>query len=412
MTDSILQGAVAAPAKPAARWGVLFVAWFSFLLTFVDRLAWGNVAIEVGHGLSLPLAALGVFVTAFYVGYVVSNAIGGVACDRLGPRATLTVTLVALAASTFLFSFTSSVAWGLAAQAVMGLSAGANPTACVKLMMMWFGKLERGRAMGLLTSATSLGVVVANATVPTLTALFGWQGVYRVLGLVTLSGAVLAWVVLGRRPPALEDGPKAGAETSIRDLVANRNLLLLAAAGFGAMWGTWGFAFWANALMIRGYHVSAVEAGAIVSMFGIGAVFAKPLIGLLSDWLGGDRKKPLVIGCFLGFSVVLILFGHADSIVLFRWLAPFLGVFAFVYTPLMFALIGEAAGVARAGAATGFTNAIWQIGSVIVPSVVGLLYQASGSFSIAFLALAVGPFLAAVCMLFVTETRAAPHPPA
>jgi nitrate/nitrite transporter NarK len=71
----------------------------------------------------------------------------------------------------------------------------------------------------------------------------------------------------------------------------------------------------------------------------------------------------------------------------------------------MAALVGEAAGVAHSGAATGLTNAIWQLGSVVVPSVIGLLYQTTDSFTVAFAALAVGPVLAALCMLGSHEPR-------
>ena len=56
------------------RWVILFIAWIAFLLSFIDRLAWANVAVTASESLGFTVAALGVFVTAFYVGYVASNA--------------------------------------------------------------------------------------------------------------------------------------------------------------------------------------------------------------------------------------------------------------------------------------------------------------------------------------------------
>ena len=61
------------------RWVVLLVAWLSFLISFIDRLTWANVAVSAGSSLGMSVAELGVFVTAFYVGYVICNALGGVA---------------------------------------------------------------------------------------------------------------------------------------------------------------------------------------------------------------------------------------------------------------------------------------------------------------------------------------------
>jgi nitrate/nitrite transporter NarK len=86
--------------------------------------------------------------------------------------------------------------------------------------------------------------------------------------------------------------------------------------------------------------------------------------------------------------------------------APFLGITAFLYTPLMATGVTQQAGVGLAGSATGLTSALWQLGSTIVPMAVGIIFQATHSFNVAFVVLAVGPALAAVSMLFVQEGQA------
>jgi ACS family glucarate transporter-like MFS transporter len=57
------------------------------------------------------------------------------------------------------------------------------------------------------------------------------------------------------------------------------------------------------------------------------------------------------------------------------------------------------------GTASGFANAIWQLGSVCVPVVVGAVYAATGSFNAAFLTLAAGPLVGLLFMLGVRESR-------
>jgi MFS transporter, ACS family, glucarate transporter len=61
-----------------------------------------------------------------------------------------------------------------------------------------------------------------------------------------------------------------------------------------------------------------------------------------------------------------------------------------------------------AGSAAGAANAFWQIASTIVPTVVGGVFAASGSFFWAFATLAAGPLLGMVCMLGVREQPASP----
>jgi sugar phosphate permease len=382
------------------RWIILLIAWISFLISFVDRLAWGNVAISVGQSLGMPVAALGIFVTTFYIGYVIANFIGGFSSDWLGPRVVLAGAIIPLGVFTLLFGFTTSITMGLVVQALMGFAAGADYSACVKLITAWFDKRNRGFAMGLFLTASSLGVVVTNAVVPTILQTISWHAVYQILGSVTILIGISSYVLLRDKP---SDEPVViTTKPDLAILLRNRDLVFLALAGFGAFWGTWGFAFWANALMIRGHGLSPVSAGFIVALVGAGAIAGKPIVGLLSDWFGGVRKIPIII-CLVAFGAMLLLFGMLSTELEFRVAAPILGVAAFVYSPLMGAMVAETVGVQRAGSATGVTAAFWQLGSVVVPVVVGLAFQATNSFYMAFVTLAAGPLLGALCMVFVEE---------
>lgn len=373
-------------------------------MSFVDRLAWANVAVQVGGSLGMQVASLGEFVTAFYIGYVASNALGGIAIDWIGPRRILGFSLIPLGAATFCFGYTDSVVKGLALQFVMGIAAGADFSACVKLIATWFGIRNRGFAMGLLTTASSVAVVATNASVPTLAKALGWSGVYQSLGTVTLVIGVLCFLLVRDNTGTTRIADRNGAQPQIAALFRNRDLILLAIVGFGSLWGTWGFAFWANALMIKGYGLSAVRAGFITATFGIGAIVSKPLIGLLSDFLGGRRKALLVI-CFATFTIMLLVFGTLKTELAFLIAAPILGVSAFVYTPLVAAMVAELVGPALVGSAYGISNAFWQLGTVLVPLVVGQVFQQTGSFYAAFVALAAGPFVATLAMTRVNEAR-------
>jgi nitrate/nitrite transporter NarK len=254
--------------------------------------------------------------------------------------------------------------------------------------------------MGILLIASSLGVTATNAVVPAMAAAFGWQGVYRVLGIATVAVGAIALASLRDRPAGM--APTVVAHVPMRSLVGNRNLVLLALVGFAAFWGTWGFTFWANALMIKGRGFSAIEAGAVVSLVGIAAILGKPLIGLLSDWLGG-RCKWLTFASFVLFAAMLIVFGTLTERGAFEVAAPLLGLGAFLYSPLLAAMVAQTSGPVLAGSAAGVLAGFWQLGSVIVPLVVGLVFQLTGSFLAAFATLAAGPALAAVGILFVTE---------
>ena len=400
--------AVSYAERPAYRWAILAVSFLVLFTSFALRLAWGNAALPVAHGLGIAPALIGTFVTAFYVGYVASNAVGGFLVDRFGPHRVIAAALVPLALATAAFGFIHGPEQGLAVQFLMGISAGVNYSATTKITSAWFAVLESGLAFGILNVPSSLAVVVANAVFPHVIAAEGWRTLYYALGAFAAVIAVLSALVLRDAP-----GPRAAAANkggtfiqTIREIFSNRSMVWLALAGFGALWGTWGFAFWANALMIRGRGFSPVEAGSIMAVFGLGAMISKPLIGWVSDGIGG-RRKPLILLCFAGFVVMLLGFGFLSSPVMFFLAAPLLGVTAFAYSPLTNALLPEIMGTRSVGAAAGLTNAFWQCGSVIVPTVVGLVFAATASYFAAFATLAAGPLFGLFCMSFVREGRKA-----
>jgi sugar phosphate permease len=386
----------------AYRWIILLLAWASFLLSYIDRLAWGNIAVPASHSLGLSIAALGSFLTAFNIGYVAANILGGLGSDWFGGRATLATVLILLGLFTFLFSFTNSIILGFIFQILMGLAAGADYAACTRLIMSWFPLRDRGKAMGLFMTASSLGVTLTNVIVPSLLKAFTWGTVYQILGCVTLILGIASFLLLRDGPILVQKESKQ--KPDIAQLLRNRDLLFLALAGFGALWGTWGYAFWANALMVTRYHISLAQAGFIVALFGIGAVICKPLVGLLSDWLGGMRKIPIII-TLAAFVVMLLLFGSLSSVTAFIIAAPFLGIAAFVYSPLMNTMVPEVSGPTVVGSSAGITNAFWHLGSIIVPIVIGVVFQSTHSFYAAFVALAAGPLLGALCMLPVRERK-------
>lgn len=385
------------------RWLVLLAAWSAFLATLVCRLAWASVALPVSQSLGLTLAALGGVVSAFYAGYVASNALSGFFVDRFGARRMLGVTLVPLGLLTLCFGSVRTLPQAVALQILMGFAAGVGYAACIKLISCWFGPRERGRATGLFMTAASAAVMLTNLLVPTLLPRLQWNGVYQVLGTATTALGLLVFVVLRDAPDgAAPAGPRGAA--ALRHLLRNRELLLLGLAGVGAMWGTWGTAFWANALLVRAHGYSLSRAGFVVGLFGAGALVAKPLIGLVSDLLGGRRKLPAVVG-LLAFAVMLLVYGSLDNDLALLVVAPLLGLCAFSNAPLLPALVVELAGVELAGAATGLSNATWQLGTLTAPLAVGAAFRLSESFLVAFATLAVGPLLAAALLLFVRESR-------
>lgn len=374
---------------------VLALAWGGLLLSFVDRLVWSSIAPTVSATHNLPLSALGAFASAFFAGYVVSNVVGGMIADKAGPRIALGGALILLGLFTFVFAFTRSIPGGIAVQALMGLAAGADYSACVKLMAAWYPPRGRAWAIGILMTSLPVAVIVASSGVTHALRVVDWPAIYQGLGLVTVVAGGIVMLTLQDAPARAPVGSLAA-----RDIVAvlrDTELLRLALVGFGAAWGTWGFAFWATALMAKGHGLSPVAAGFATTLFGAAAIVAKPAMGWLSDRMGGRRKGPIVLVLAV-YAAGLVLFGFLDAPIQFQIAALLLGFFGFSWGPLLSTLIAEIGGTRAAGTATGATNAIQQMGGVLVPIVIGAVFAHTHSFTAAFLTMAAGPAIAMVIM--------------
>lgn len=393
----------------AYRWVILASSLTVLITSFALRLAWGNSGTAVAGDLHIAPTMMGAFVSAFFVGYAAASFFGGFAVDWLGPRRAICWALVPMGVFTAAFGLIQVPWQGLLLQLLIGMSAGTGYAGTAKLLSSWFVSRERGRAFGILGTASSAAVLIANAAFPLIILHFTWRALYSMLGGVVALVLLVSLILLRNGPkaalPASE--PRAPFLVTAKSLLTHRDFLLMSATGLGGIWGTWGYSFWANPLMIRVYKLSPVATGGVVAVFGLFGLCGKPLYGLLSDLLGGRRKSFIVIS-LVGFAVALLIFSQAHDINGFRLIAPFLGVGAFAYSPLLTAMISEKMDQAALGAAAGISNAIIQVGSIIVPIVIGSVFEHTHSFPYAVMAMAIGPLLGAVCMACVRDVRPKP----
>lgn len=388
-------------SKPSAyRWVILTLAWAAFTMTSIDRSVWGPAALNVADALGRSIAELGIFATCYYIGYVISNFLGGFASDWAGPRAILVASMVLAGGGMIVFGSAQSFAMGLIAQAFVGLFAGADYSAGAKSIASWFQGRERNFAIGIFTTATSLGTVVANLVVPRLIAQSGWRTSYYLFGAISIVVGLAILVLHRSRPAGVAKQAVTPTLPQLGRVFADRNLILLAIAGFCSLWGTYGFITWSNTLMVKGAKIDPVTVGLVIALFAITAVILKPVVGWVSGILPFHRKY-LAAGILVMFSVMLLIFGSLQTVPAFLIAAPFLGFAAYCYSPIQNALVLDYAGSAS-GSASGVINAVWQLGSVIVPTVVGIVVHSSHSFYSAFVVLAIGPVVGALIMLLLT----------
>ncbi|MFC7391401.1 MFS transporter [Scopulibacillus cellulosilyticus] len=384
---------------------VLIMVWLAFLFSFVDRLSWPPIIPLASKSLDITNAEAGSYMTAFYIGYVITQLPGGLLTDRFGYRKVLLGSFLIMGCFTMGMGMIHTYLEGFIMRVLAGLGSGAVFSACVRAIFDWFPSRGRTTAMGFFMTASSFGLTVVNMFVPSVAKSYSWHTSFVVAGLLPIAGLILSFFLLKERTHETQQAQRKSAVQFWKEvaiLLKNRNLMLTGLSGFCAMWATWGTATWANAYMNKGLHISLVEAGAIMSVFGLAAIICKPIIGILSDLLR-LRRKTMLFFTLIFFGPILIWFESTTNISMLYIIAALMGIAAYIYSPIMNTYIGELADSGMVGTATGLVNTIYQLGSLFSPLAVGAVIDATHNYLYAFITLAAGPVLAALIILLVNE---------
>src|SRR5262245_45510267 len=166
-----------APAH--ARRGLL-AAWLGWMLDGFDVMLYAMVigTLIVEWSLSKPVAGLLGSLTLVASGF--GGVLFGLIADRWGRRPALVGSLFAYSIFTFACGLSTSI-WQLALfRFLLGLGMGGEWTAGAALVSESWPDAHRGKAMGLMQSAWSVGYALAALVAAVVLPRFGWRAVFFV----------------------------------------------------------------------------------------------------------------------------------------------------------------------------------------------------------------------------------------
>lgn len=386
------------------KWLILILTVFSYLMGFIVRFAWPPLITVAVPDLKIDMTQAGLFMSAFYIGYVLTHIPAGLLADRFGVRYLLAGALMVEGVSTLGMGYVASFIPGFLLRIVTGLGAGMVYSACVKSVTTWFSDKERGMAFGFLMVSPTLGVLVANIVVPMVLRFFQWRTVFTIVGVWAIALSVVLFLMMK------DTGERAQGKSfmeGLRFVVRNKNILKMSGAGFCLMWIQISFISWGNAAL-KNAGFSLENAGAAMTLLGIGGLFGPLVSGYLSDRSG--NKKWLVITGFFCLIPLILLFGFAGtSFGAKAVMACALGfVFGYLNTflPLM---VAEYSGPQWAASAGGVSGCIFQIGAIIGPVFLGLSIDITGKYQVIWWLLAAGPLAGLLFLLSLKAPKTVPN---
>jgi predicted MFS family arabinose efflux permease len=333
----------------------------------------------------------------------VMTPVAGRLIDRYGIR-TITLPAVALfAGGTALLGMASSPFVFIALYGLLGVvAAGQTPLPYAKAVSSAFDE-RRGLALGVSMAGVGLGTALLPQIAQALVTNFGWRAAYAGLGCVVFLVAFPAVALLIREPGRemrearrLEMPGMTAAEA-----LRSRDFWTLAVAFFFVALAAAGvIAHVVPLLTDRG--VPAQTATGAISAAGIALIFGRLLAGYALDRIFAPYVAFVFFFSPLVGIALLYFVAHAPLAIL---AAVLVGVGLGAEVDLIAFLLSRYLGMKSFGEIYGYLFAVFMLGSGSGPFLMGVTYQATGSYNTGLIVLGAGLILASLLVLRLGRYR-------
>ncbi|MEU8246626.1 MFS transporter [Nonomuraea sp. NPDC048916] len=322
----------------------------------------------------------------------------GALTDRYGGRLVFGVCSLIGVLPVLFLAFAESYPALLAGGLLLGIT-GATFAIGVPYVNGWFPPERRGLALGIFGMG-NIGTAVSGFATPWLATEFGRPAPFFAVA-VALVAVGLAFLTMGRNAP----GTQAATEPFLTRFAAAARLRVtreLAAMYVLTFGGFVAFGVYLP-LYLRGvYELSIADAAARTAGFVVLATLARPVGGWLADRVGGALVLSWVLAAVFACAIVVSFApGMPLATVGFLTMAAALGL----GNGAVFAILGRSVPGTMVGSATGVVGAAGGLGGFLPPIVMGLIFEATGSYAIGLMLLAAMALSAFVYCWFILRAR-------
>jgi ACS family glucarate transporter-like MFS transporter len=192
------------------RWLIVGLIFCTYVLMISDRVNISIAAKYIMPEYGLSDVQMGWVFSAFVLGYAILQVPGGWLGDRFGPRRMLAVAicwwsvftaLTAVAGELFLTALLGVMGSFIVVRVLIGIGEAIGPPSGNRVVANWVAPQERGLALGIVVSGSSLDAALTPPLIAWIMVTLGWRAAFLLAGGV---GVVLAfvWYWLARDHPA------------------------------------------------------------------------------------------------------------------------------------------------------------------------------------------------------------------
>lgn len=332
------------PTQQTAQWTRWWVMAALAGFALVSYMARANISVAAEAmipALGLSHVQMGQIFTSFLVGYAIFQVPGGALGDRFGPRLTLGISAVIWAAATILTGllplfFPQRMGLSFLALWVIRFVLGASEATTFpvgnRTVRNWMPPHLRALGNSIMFTGTSIASAATAPLVSRLMTSYGWQVSFYVTAFPALIIGLL-WLWLARDAPAqtaLQPQPGHPAAVGntiaparpIRELLKERNVILLIASYVSEGYVLFIFVFWLYIYLVEKRGFSMLRGGWVAAIPWLTALALTPLGGFACDRIArrGGRLQGAKAVIMIGYGtsgLMLFIAAFAPS----RWMA-------------------------------------------------------------------------------------------
>jgi MFS family permease len=374
------------------KWFVVSMLWLVCFFNYADRQSIFSVFPLISRRFSLTDVQLGILGSSFMWMYALFGPLAGWLCDRLPRKPLVLGALLFWSLATGATAFSRSYPQLILCRALGGLGEAFYFPASMSLISDYHRE-TRSRAMSIHQSSVYAGTIAGGAVSGAVGQYYGWQSSFILFGTLGVLLALSLWTLLREPARGMSEQPshpalvpnrkvdqRVGLFDALKELFANRAVLLLITVFMGANFVAVVFLAWMPTFLYQKFQMSLSMAGfsataylQIASVLGVlsGGFVADAAVKRGGKWQREGRVFIQALSLLCG-TPFLFLTGWTISIPLLIFAMIGFGFFKGMYDANIFASLHDVVLVERRGLAVGIMNSLAWLGGGVAPIAIAL----------------------------------------
>jgi sugar phosphate permease len=415
------------------RWVIFGILAFGYILIYFHRVSMSVVAGDIAKDFKVTGSVLGLLGSIYFYCYCIMQIPAGLLSDSVGPRKTVTYSLLLAAVGSVLFGMAPGIKTAFAARIMVGLGASLVFIPTMKILSQWFRHSEFALMAGILNGLGGLGILAGTWLLGLLATYTSWRVSFEIIGGCTVLMIAMAWLWVRDRPTdkgwpsiaQIEYGQDKSENQAVaiglwdgaKRVVSEKYFWPVAIWFFfdcGIFFGFGGL--WSGPYLMHTYGMSRQAVGGVLSMLAWGMILGSPLLGLFSEKAVKSRKKTFMLCTSLLVVLLGFLYMFPSNLplwVLYVWFFLF-SIFSSSIVIMAFTTTKELFPIEIAGTSVGTVNFFPFFGGAIFQPVLGWVLDTYGktasggypikAYSAVLLILLISSFVSLACTFMMKET--------